>query len=175
MKIFKLVLIKQYQLTNWVRPLFNCIMWHSWIREGRNRSILNGRSLYWASSIFITAKNPKYYGELHGALLIMPCLFASATTKLMFRAFFWCIVCFCTINGSFRILKKAIENVFLTNCSNENELLSSTVQFLVKNFSVTNTLMLSIGHLKLWREQIDLHYKMHDRPMITFKNHCKYL
>ena len=67
---------------------------------------------------------------------------------------------------------------FLTNCSNENELSSSTVQFerfLVKNFSVTNTLMLSIGHLKLWREQIDLHYKMHDRPMITFKNHCKYL
>ena len=73
MKIFKLVLIKQYQLTNWVRPLFNCIMWHSWIREGHNRSILNGRSLYWASSIFITAKNRNmlFTPSWHGALLIM--------------------------------------------------------------------------------------------------------
>ena len=39
------------------------------------------------------------------------------------------IVCFCTINGSFRILKKAGENVsdFLRNFSNENELSSSSV------------------------------------------------
>ena len=41
----------------------------------------------------------------HDALLIMPC-----HQKLSIRTFFWGIVCFCTSNGSFRILKKAREN-----------------------------------------------------------------
>ena len=81
-----------------------------------NKTILihNWRSLYWAFPIYISTeknRNMLFMASWHGALLIMPRLFASATTKLRFRAFFWCIICFCTIIGSFRILKKAGENI----------------------------------------------------------------
>ena len=37
----------------------------------------------------------------------------SVSKKLRSRAFCWCIVCFCTSNGSIRILKKARGNIFL--------------------------------------------------------------
>ena len=38
--------------------------------------------------------------------------FQGVKLKLRSRAFCWCIVCFCTSNGSFRILKKAGGNIF---------------------------------------------------------------
>jgi hypothetical protein len=41
----------------------------------------------------------------------MPCLCASSTKNLKFRTFFRCIICFCTIYGSFRILKMSWENI----------------------------------------------------------------
>ena len=49
--------------------------------------------------------------------------FQGVKLKLRSRAFCWCIVCFCTTYGSFRILKKAGEKIFLIfvilrNCGN---------------------------------------------------------
>ena len=41
-----------------------------------------------------------------------PALKLSVSKKLRSRAFCWCIVCFCTSNGSFIILKKAEEFFF---------------------------------------------------------------
>ena len=43
----------------------------------------------------------------HGALLIMPRPLLGCLIKLRSRAFGWCIICFCTSNGSFRVLKRA--------------------------------------------------------------------
>ena len=59
-----------------------------------------------------------------GAFLIMPRPWGFSGTKwLRSWAFCWCIVCFCTTNGSFRILKKAGDKIFLIfvilrNCGN---------------------------------------------------------
>ena len=74
----------------------------------------NAGSLYWASSIFITAQkqNMLFTASGCGVPLIMPHLCTSGTKKLSFRAFFWGIVFFCTTNSSFRIFLKRIFRIF---------------------------------------------------------------
>ena len=54
-----------------------------------------------------------FWARGRGILLMKPRTYFSSCKKLNIKAFFWGIVCFCTTNGSFRILKKTGEIMFL--------------------------------------------------------------
>ena len=68
--------------------------------RSRNRVYLLHRCYYIQDLSFSrrAGVTPSWWCHIH---------FQGAKIKLRSRAFFWCIVCFCTSNGSLRILKKA--------------------------------------------------------------------
>ena len=52
LSILELIFIFKQELTNYVRPLFNCITWHSCTRDERNRSIFTSKWLLYTTSLF---------------------------------------------------------------------------------------------------------------------------
>ena len=67
----------------------------------------------WLSSVKFTFFSMSFAARGRGILLTMPRPCPSSSKLLRSQAYCWCIICFCTSNGSVRILKKARGNIFL--------------------------------------------------------------
>ena len=90
-----------------------------------------------------------FHGEK--AFLIKPCPCSSSSKYLRSKAFCWCIVCFCTRNDAFRILKWTRKNLFLIFLIFQNQIFKTFLFDKISTFWIWVNLATGVrGELTLY-------------------------